>query len=251
MIEDPVFGFDISGHKPFIDWQRVKKAQIEGKKVTFCQIKKTQGTWFISATWRDQYDGAVSVEIPVSFYHFFEGREEAQKEMDFFFLSMPDFDFKLCIDFESTYWLDRIGAISTLRRLEQSLEIVTARIGEKPLVYTAQWFINKVLESVSVAALDFLKEYPLQVAHYPYDGFSATFPIRIPKPWEEQTVWQYAESGRLDGVTNYLGYPTSVDLDVMEKAEWEAMFGVEVPTEDPIQLLNRAVVDIEKAMTLI
>ncbi|MCC6175183.1 MAG: glycoside hydrolase family 25 protein [Chloroflexi bacterium] len=71
------------------------------------------------------------------------------------------------------------------------LKRVEVLTGVHPLLYTGAWF--SALHGLG--AVPALAEYPLWLADYDDEWPGA------PRPWEQESIWQYSDAGRVPGIT--------------------------------------------------
>ena len=72
-------------------------------------------------------------------------------------------------------------------RLERMLELVTKKIGRRPIIYTGKNFYNKYFANGR------FKDYPFMIAAYTMDE-------PVLKNNDDYIIWQYTATGRAKGV---------------------------------------------------
>lgn len=128
-------------------------------------------------------------------YHFYYTNDAPQSQADNFFNvvgnSFPSDALPPIVDFEN-------GSIKTSNHAQiiddllSFLDLIEQKYGRTPIIYTNQSTGDSYLNDARFA------KYPLWVASY------ASSP-KIPSTWTDWTLWQYSESGNING--------TAVDED--------------------------------------
>lgn len=186
-------GIDISHHNGYVDWQKVSNTNIK-----FVIMKASESTRTVDDKLTENYEGARSVGLPVGFYHFAHVSNDPIKEANFYLSIVEGLTVDLwhVLDLENGS-LDDGGYskayVSDWAR--QWLKRVTECTGKAPMIYTGGSFARTYLESD-------LSVYPLWVAHYGTDT-----PMSNPV-WSAWTIFQYSESGHIDGIAD-----NAVDLN--------------------------------------
>jgi lysozyme len=176
------FGIDVSHHQGKIDWDKVKAGP-----TNFVFMKATEGTSFVSPTFRSNWDAAAGLNRGA--YHFFRPSVSGAEQAAHFLatyrprkgdlrpaLDIEDFDGSSKAGFqrEVDAWLDAVG---------------TAISDKRPFIYTSASFWQKIGNPSKYS------DCPIWVAHYT----RAAGP-NLPKGWSDYTIWQYSQSGTVDGV---------------------------------------------------
>lgn len=91
-------------------------------------------------------------------------------------------------------------------RIQTWLRVVATETGKTPIIYTSSVFWSSIL---GIGALE--EDHPLWIARYVAP--EALVPD-VPAPWSRYTIWQYSDRGRLPAVTDDLGFPIDVDLNL-------------------------------------
>jgi lysozyme len=176
------FGIDVSHHQGKIDWDKVK-----GGPSQFVFMKATEHTGFVSKTFASNWEAAKGLKRGA--YHFFRPSIDGAAQAEHFLntwrpakgdllpvIDVEDFDgsskAKFAADMEA--WIDRVSA---------------AIGGKRPFIYTTASFWKKIGDPGG------FESFPLWVAHYTH-GASP----KLPKGWSDYTIWQYSQTGRVDGV---------------------------------------------------
>lgn len=104
-----------------------------------------------------------------------------------------------CLDFEDANFST---PTDYLWRAQVWLDLVEKATGQVPIVYTANWFMNKFDKS----KVGWLVKYPLWLAQYTV----LQRPPSVPYPWTDWLIWQYTDQG--DG--RYYGCEgRAIDMD--------------------------------------
>ena len=171
-----VKGIDISRWQGVIDWEQVKRQDID-----FVFVKATQGKKLKDPNFKKNWKSLRKANIPRGAYHFFttnrKGRAQARK-----FLRVA------CIrrgDLPPVIDVEKMGdnPLNTLIELKKCLEIIERRLNVRPIIYANQNYYNKYLK-------DSFPGYVLWIARY-----SDTQPNV--KEWQ---FWQYSNKGRIEGI---------------------------------------------------
>lgn len=191
-------GIDVSHHQGTVDWSAVANAG-----VLFAFAKATEGDSFVDSQFVANWAGMKNAGIIRGAYHFFHPAKPAKAQGDKFLEVVNTLelgDLPPALDIEETpghnEWNDlpqedRIsGVLDWLSQIEQALEL-------KPFLYTRRGFLKQYLGDPGP-----LTSFPLWIAHYT----NASQPA-VPAGWDEWTLWQYSESGTVEGIAS------DVDLD--------------------------------------
>lgn len=183
-----VKGIDVSHHQGDIDWNKVKKAQ---PKLAFVYIKCTEGKNYVDPKFKENADGAAAVGYKVGAYHFFRMTSSAHEQFDNFRAQMDAVHIELIpmVDVERSDGKPRKELQDSLQVL---LNLLEEAYGKKPMIYGTNRSYNEL------CAPEF-NHYPLYIGRYGKNKPVVTGPSHY-------TVWQYSESGHIDGI------PNAVDL---------------------------------------
>ena len=192
-------GIDVSHHQGAIDWKAVKSSGIE-----FAFAKASEGTSFVDPRFAQNRAGAAAAHLPFGGYHFARPSgstasqivADARAEADHFIdtASPRPADLLPVLDLENSGGLS-IGDLQdwTWAFLNQ----VVARIHEKPIIYSGNYFWATYMGDTWEYALAGFKL--LWVPHWTDDPQP-----RVPgnnwggKGW---TFWQYTSCGSVPGVS--------------------------------------------------
>jgi len=189
---DFVNGLDVSDYQPRANWSAVHAA---GYSFAIC--KATQGTGNVQTTFAGNMAAIRGLGMTFGAYHFLDWSEDPIVQAQHF-LSVytprpgdlpPTLDCEACTAPSAAFAVDQVSGF--IREVEKHLS------GSRMLLYMSYSFPGDHLEGGSGFA-----GHPLWVAAYS----SATEPP-VPDAWAKATIWQWTESGRVNGITG------DVDLD--------------------------------------
>ena len=188
-------GIDTSYHKGTIDWNAVKASGIEFAIVRagYGRLASQKDTKF-----EEHYAGAKSVGLPVGcfWYSYAMSVTEIKQEAEVFLQTIKgkQFEYPVYLDFEEKSQF-RLGKSKCSEMAKAFLDIL-----ENAGYYAGIYASKSPLENYFTE--DILNRYTVWVAHYGVSQTSYRYPYDI---------WQYSETGRVDGVK------TDVDLDYCYK----------------------------------
>ena len=202
-----VRGIDVSDHQGTVNWTAVSKSGVE-----FAITKATEGGTFVADSFQRNWSGIRSVGLVRGAYHFYRARTDALAQANLFLnmVKLQPGDLPPVLDIESDDGVDperiRAGIRSWLVRVE-------AATGRRPILYTYPGFWERL------GNWQEFREYPLWIAHYT----TAARPW-VPGGWRTWTMWQFTDSGTVDGVTG----PVDVNSFNVVKAGSQSMVVVQV-----------------------
>lgn len=191
---DAVRGIDVSHHNGAINWQKVHAAGI-----AFAYTKATEGVGLNDTHFTTNYAVIKSNGMLRGAYHFFRPRSDAQAQADSFLHVVnrlePGDDLPPTLDVEAD---DGQSAKVIISGVQKWLDVVEAKLGRTPIIYTSASFWNAKLNGTTQFVT-----HLLWVAHYTFKPK----PI-IPTGFAKYTIWQFSEKGTVNGINSL-----SVDLD--------------------------------------
>lgn len=212
-------GIDISRWQSDLDISKID--------CDFVIVKSTQGTDFVSPTFKKQIDQALSLNKLVGIYHY-AGGGGAKAEADFFLNTVRNYIGRaiLCLDWEGNQnpnFKDSSYAIEWLKYVRDKTGIV-------PFVYMSKSVCRDYRWDNS---------FPLWCAQYPNNEITGyqEIPWTDNKgfgAWDKALIFQYTGMGRLSG------YKGNLDLDkaYISADEWMAYAkGKEMPREFKVKVL--------------
>jgi lysozyme len=221
-------GIDVSRWVGSVDWPAVKAAGF-----VFASIRATVGDFYTDERFAENWQGAKAAGIFRCAYHALRPDDPATAQSDRFaqVVSEPG-DLPHVLDVE----LDGGQTNATIRaRTLECLQLMEARFGRKPLIYTADWFWTPHLGPVEWA-----DEYDLWVAHYYWPRVQSPL---IPAGWTTWKLWQHSNKGVVPGIS------ASVDLDFFGGTMEELIAyagGSAPPPPPPPPTLEQRVANLER-----
>ncbi|MDY0061300.1 MAG: GH25 family lysozyme [Myxococcota bacterium] len=189
-------GIDVSHWQGDIDWE-----QVAGAGIVYAFIRVSDGTGTRDREFAYNWAEAQRVGILRGAYQFFRPAQDARAQAELFLEIMGDLeegDLPPVIDVEDTGGL---GGAAIAAKIATWIEIVEARTGLPPIIYSGLYFWK---DNVGSAAF---VDYPLWLAQY-RDGCPTP-----PAPWTRWTFWQNSSSGRVAGIGG------DVDTDIFNGDE--------------------------------
>lgn len=186
--EGKVRGIDVSHYQGEIDWERLRKAQLQGVPLSFIFVKATEGTSLIDENFNLNFWNARRNNIVRGAYHFFSTKTPARDQAKFFckFVQLEDEDLPPVLDVEA------IGDLSPQKLRAEVLvwmNLVERHFGVTPILYTSYKFKTSYLNTK-----DF-DRYPYWIAHYYVDT------LTYKGNWH---FWQHTDAGKIDGIRGYV-----------------------------------------------
>ncbi|KAI6101314.1 glycoside hydrolase family 25 protein [Pisolithus sp. B1] len=186
-------GIDVSNYQRNIDWTTVAN-----NGILFVYIKATEGTSYISPSFRSQYIGATEAGLIRGGYHFARpDKSDGATQANFFLAhgggwSADGITLPGALDIEynphgaKCYGLTASEMVTWIRDFSNTYEAATGRY---PVIYTTRdWWSTCTGNSTS-----FANDNPLWIA----DWSSTLRPL--PGGWTQASFWQYADSGQNPG----------------------------------------------------
>jgi lysozyme len=184
----PIEGVDVSHHQGKIDWGR-----LSGSAVRFAYIKASEGATFRDSAFGDNWIGARSTGVVPGAYHFFTlCRPGAQQAANFLAAvprpSEPTLPPALDLEFGGNC-AERPSPTEFRQEVETFLTAAEAAWGCRFVLYVTQEFYAAYVDG-------YFSDNPLWVR----DVFNRP-ELRSGREWR---LWQYANRGRLPGVSTYI-----------------------------------------------
>ncbi len=185
-----VHGIDVSHHQDVIDWEEVRKMNVEDLQLGFVFIKATEGLESVDRQFKRNWYNAREEGMTRGAYHFFLPTKSPRKQADNFIaqVTLEPGDLPPVLDVEKLY---RVKPAILRVRVKEWLTIIEKYYKVKPIIYTNVDFYEQYLGE----AFD---EYPLWVAHYLQPGKP-----RIGRDW---IFWQHSETGRVNGIDHKVDF---------------------------------------------
>lgn len=200
--QHPIQGVDVSHHQGKIDWNLLK-----GTSVRFAYIKASEGATFKDSAFRANWAGALSAGIVPGAYHFFTLCKAGAEQAANFLAVLPvplEPSLPPAVDLEFLgNCAQRPSPAAFRQELQNFLKAVETERGCRLVLYVTQEFYAPYVEG-------YFEDNPLWVR----DVFKRPV-LRSGREWR---LWQYANRGRLPGVSTF------VDLNVFNgtPSEFEA-----------------------------
>jgi GH25 family lysozyme M1 (1,4-beta-N-acetylmuramidase) len=187
-----LLGVDVSHHQKKIDWQRVKADGIDFAMIRVGYRGSEQGTIQEDGYYRENLAGALGAGIEIGAYFFSQATSEAEaiEEAEYVIGALAGSEVTMPVVFD----IEEVsGSESRMNDLtsDQVTSLAKAfcdRISEagyRPMIYANTiWFMARM-------NLKDLTNYPKWLAQY-YESYPA-----YPYDFE---MWQYTESGKVDGI---------------------------------------------------
>ena len=216
-------GIDVSYWDAGIDWPKVRAT---GQRFVFA--KATEGDFHSDQTFGANWSGAKAAGLLRGAYHFFranvDGKKQAARFIDYV-KSVNDLgELPPVLDLETH---DGQKKEKIIERAKVWLDLVEAAFGKKPIIYSAQYFLQDYFSEAGGGPPIWAKDYPLWLAQYPNNYSEDSKPF-LPRGWFKWTFWQYSEKGRVNGIN------ASVDMNLFNGAleELYQLAGVKPVTAD-------------------
>ncbi|MFZ5888782.1 MAG: GH25 family lysozyme [Chloroflexota bacterium] len=215
-------GIDVSYWNAGIDWPKVRAT---GQRFVFA--KATEGVSYADPTFPANWSGAKAAGLLRGAYHFFranvDGKKQAKKFIDYVKSTKDNGELPPVLDLETHDGQTNARIIS---RAKDWLDEVEAAFGKKPIIYSAQYFLQDHFSEAGGGPPAWAKDYPLWLAQYPNTYTEGQQPY-LPRGWFKWTFWQYSQKGRLNGIND------KVDLNVFNGTleELYKFAGAQIVTE--------------------
>lgn len=228
VIPDPTKVLLIDTSKWQNDPTTPKGIDFEIMKASGCQgvIMKVGQGGFIDRDWKANLENAKKAGLPVGGYWYYDNKFTPKSQAKKFLEETQE-------TLELGLWLDledrSQGQYRGWKRWYDFLEEVkSARPNAKIGIYTGYYYWTEYTQGSGIppASLKYFEQYPLWIASY-------NPAPKIPKPWENHTIWQFTDllDGKFYGVE-------SKELDGNyfngTKEDYEKLFGISsAPVENP------------------
>ena len=210
-------GIDLSAWNTVTDWVQVGKAGL-----SFAFIKATEGNGY-EADYKSHWEGAGSIGLLRSNYHFHRAAVSGTLQADYFLKRATKGELPPVVDFEDAEGLklSNITGATMLDNLRACLERIESAWDCLPIVYSGLWFIQACLNESPNYNPRWLTKYPLWIAHYTHNP-----DVPPLKPaWWDWKFYQYTSSGQVPGISG------RVDMNVFAGTveELRTWAGIEKP----------------------
>jgi lysozyme len=201
-----VLGIDVSIHNGAINWQKVAQ---DPQTIKFVYAKATEGSTLRDTSFSANRAGANAVGLPVGAYHFYSLTTPPVRQAHNFVSVVEHLnvgDLPPVLDFENEIASNQINQV--IQDLHAWLKTVESELGVRPIIYTAYNYWHNFLQNNSS-----FNNYKLWVAQYGANGAPAMRPPALFGGWNDWAIWQYTSKGVVQGIQDFRGRPTDVDLN--------------------------------------
>lgn len=196
-LNNSVLGIDVSHFQNDVNWEEVKKANIQ-----YMYTKATQGTDDVDPKYKRNKMGATNAGLFHGSYHFYMAGDDPVKQAQLYIKTvtpLTERSIPPVLDLEQGGMKKGINVAAYQKDVLIWLAKVEAALGVRPIIYTDHPFGNQYLNHP-----DFAK-YHLWIAEY-----GAPEP-KIPNVWKDKgwLMWQRTERGKIEGAIG------DVDHDIL------------------------------------
>lgn len=198
-----LFGIDVSTYQNEIDWKKVKEDGVEFVFIRIGRRGATTGLLYEDDLFETNYAGAKENGLKVGVYFFSQAisEQEAREEADWVrkHLSGKQIDLPVVYDCEEVYLEDETARMEGLdkEQITANARAFAERIARhryETIIYTNAYWAQEVYD------MEKLSDIPVWLAQYDVD---------IPVFEHPFVIWQYTDSGTIDGIEG------TVDLNIM------------------------------------
>ncbi len=188
-----VRGIDISHYQEDVEWESLSLSTVNGLPLSFVIVKATEGMSLMDKNFDNNFYEVREMGVVRGAYHFFIPDGNARRQAEFYLrqVHLEPGDLPPILDIEKR---GEKGLEEFQGEVKIWLDIVEARYGVLPIIYTNLDFRRKYLDDPA------FEPYPLWIANYykkelKYDG-----------AW---VLWQYTDLGKVEGIKH------NVDFDLL------------------------------------
>jgi lysozyme len=181
----PIHGIDVSIYQLWIDWETVSEQNL----IKFAFIKATEGENHVDKAFKRNWRKSKQYGIKRGAYHFFR-QEKGGRVQALNYLSTVDFekgDLAPVLDIEV---FNGGSKVKWYQDIDTWLQIVEAKTGKKPIIYSGVAFYRLHLESR-------YRNYPVWVANYNRKK------LRSGLKWH---FWQHTDRAKIKGITGLVDH---------------------------------------------
>jgi lysozyme len=214
-------GIDVSHWQGKIDWKKVRHAGID-----FVMIKATEGVGFTDPMFKVNAKGALAQNFPkgVGAYHFarITSVADALEEANYFVSVTKEFNFTgpLVLDLETNK--AKLNKEQLTMAAEAFLDLVKRESGKNVALYVNKNFHDNYIHKIDV---------PLWLARYRDESRG---------PGVECDIWQYTDTGRVEGISGPVDMNIAYGDFTMAKQSENALNHGEYRTEKGATLSHLA-----------
>lgn len=183
-----VRGIDISHYQTNIKWEKLRNASINNDPVRFVIIKATEGQDLYDDDFNDNFFQAKENDFIRGAYHFFVPGVDPVKQANFYLhqVHLVPGDLPPVLDIEKD---GKLLKKQLQKDVKKWLDIVEAKYGVKPILYTSYKFKKDFLDD------PVFNEYPYWIAHYYINK------LEYKGDW---IMWQHTDCGKVDGIKGFV-----------------------------------------------
>lgn len=192
-------GIDVSKYQAAVNWEKVKKAGAEFAIIRLGYRGMNEGTLELDPYYVRNIEGANSQDIKAGVYFFSQAltEEEAREEAAFVIENIKKYKITYPVVYDTervTTYNARANKLSREQRTNNAIAFCEEirKAGYIPMIYANTKYMTMGID------LDRLTDIDMWFAFY---GTNVSFPYDF-------KIWQYTESGKIDGV------PSAVDINI-------------------------------------
>jgi len=188
-----IHGIDVSRYQSKVDWNRVKKMQVDGIRITFAFIKATEGSWMEDPLFDDNWENAREAGIIRGAYHYFlpnvSPKDQAAKFVKT--VRLRSGDLPPVVDVEETKGMNKT---QIQRYTREFLALIEKYYKVRPILYTNKDFYKRFF-----ADSEDFKGYRFWIAHY----YVTDFDMPDDQKWH---FWQHSDRGNVNGINEQVDF---------------------------------------------
>ena len=193
-----VTGVDISEYQADVDMEELAEQDI-----SFIYMKATEGSGYIDSRFHENWENAEEAGIPAGAYHFFSFDSPGKLQAENYVNTVGNIAGKLIPAVDVEYYGDKREDPPEPEAVAEELGAFLSALEEeyhvKPMIYCPREIYKKYIAG-------YFDSYPRWIR-------SVYYPAAL-EAGDRWTVWQYCDTGELDG---YEGGEHYIDLDVLSK----------------------------------
>ena len=193
-----VTGVDISEYQADVDMEELAEQDI-----SFIYMKATEGSGYIDSRFHENWENAEEAGIPAGAYHFFSFDSPGKLQAENYVNTVGNIAGKLIPAVDVEYYGDKREDPPEPEAVAEELGAFLSALEEeyhvKPMIYCPRAIYKKYIAG-------YFDSYPRWIR-------SVYYPAAL-EAGDRWTVWQYCDTGELDG---YEGGEHYIDLDVLSK----------------------------------
>ncbi|MZP29802.1 N-acetylmuramoyl-L-alanine amidase [Heliobacterium undosum] len=196
-----ITGIDVSSYQQQVDW-----AEVSASGVAFAYIKATEGQRTQDSMFQTHVTNARAAGIPVGAYHYAHPEyNTAADEANNFLAALNSVttDLAPVLDLESPPQKNSALSGDYLADWARTfINLIAEATGKRVLLYTGKWYFD-------MYQISGLSDIPLWLSYY-----SSSAPPDF-AGWTQWTMWQYTDSGAVNGISGNVDMNAAVSLDAL------------------------------------